>query len=80
MRLLCAILILVFVCGKYIQVPAEINNETLPLRLQQLHRVGSVFQRFGPLRRIFKKEVYKIVDGNETAFPTCYEEMPFATL
>ena len=80
MRLLCAILLLAFVSAKYIQVPAAINYEPLSLRLQQLHRVASVFERFGPLKRIFKKEVYRIYNGNEVDFPTCYEEMPFATL
>lgn len=24
--------------------------------------------------------MYEIVDGNEMAFPTCYEEMPYAML
>lgn len=48
---------------KYIQVPAVVNDDTLSLRLNQLHRVSSVFHQFGQLKRIFKKEVYEIVDG-----------------
>jgi len=50
--------------AKYIQVPAVVSDDTLSLRLQQLHRTSSVFARFGQLTRIFKKEVYKIVEGN----------------
>lgn len=33
--------------AKYIQVPAVVNDDTLSLRLNQLHRVSSVFHQFG---------------------------------
>jgi hypothetical protein len=40
--------------------------------------LDGVYSRFGDLKRIFKKEVYEIVDGKEVAFPGCYEEEPEA--
>lgn len=56
--MLAVISLLLAVCSaqtKYIQVPAVVNDDTLSLRLNQLHRVSSVFHQFGSLKRIFKK-------------------------
>ena len=33
--------------AKYIQVPAVVNDDVLSLRLNQMHRVSSVFHQFG---------------------------------
>jgi len=80
---LTALLLLVssaLAAANYIQVPAIVGDKTMELRLNELHRINSVFDHFGELKRVVKKEVYEIVNGKETAFPICYEDVPYVSL
>lgn len=63
----------VFISSKIVQVPPVSSSETVSLRTSQLLTLDSSFDIFGDLYRIYKKEVYEIKDGKETAFPTCIE-------
>jgi hypothetical protein len=65
--------------SKTIQVPYVSSDDTLNLRLEELQSVDKVFNVFGYLDRIYKKEVYELsADGSEAEFPACYEEPPQA--
>jgi hypothetical protein len=49
------------------------------MRVGELYQADRVFNIFGGLEKIYKKEVLEIVDGKETPFTECYENPPEAS-
>lgn len=48
------------------------------MRVGELYQADRVFNVFGDLNKIYKKEVLEIVEGRETPFAECYENPPQA--
>jgi len=46
------------------------------MRVGELYQADRVFNVFGDLNKIYKKEVLEIVEGRETPFAECYENPP----
>ena len=46
------------------------------MRVGELYQADRVFNEFGDLNKIYKKEVLEIVEGRETPFAECYENPP----
>jgi hypothetical protein len=62
--------------GKVIQVPPINSDDSIALRLDQIARVDSAFAPFGDLTRVYRKEVFEVIDGREADFPICSEQAP----
>lgn len=63
--LLKTVLLLLFIAAtaysRVIQVPYVTSDDTLHLKMEELHKADSVFRIFGNLSRIYQKEVLAIV-------------------
>jgi hypothetical protein len=62
--------------GKVIQVPPISSDDSIALRLDQIARIDSSFAPFGNLTRVYRKEVFEVIDGREVDFPICSEQAP----